>query len=79
MRAAHIFFLSVTIFGIVVFFFLTFFVEAFSDSTGRTVLGIAALATLALVYYFAISNEEEIIRISQLKTFSERIKGLFGK
>lgn len=79
MRCAHIFFLLVAIFGVFVFFFLSSFVEAFADSGGRIVLGIAVLVALAFVYYFATSNEEELIRISKLATFSEQIKSLFSK
>lgn len=79
MRGAHIFFLLMSIFGVFAFVFLAYFVEAFADSSGRIVLGIAILVVMVFVYYFATSNEEKLIRISKLTTVSEQIKSLFGK
>jgi len=79
MRGAHVFFLLMSVLAVVAFFFLASFVEAFADSSGRIVLGIAIFIAMGFVYYFATSNEEKLIRTSKLTTFSEQMKSLFGK
>jgi hypothetical protein len=77
MRVAHIFFVTTASLSVAVFVFLIYYVEAFSEFSGRIVLGIAVLCVLGFIYFFAISNEKELLRISKITTFSEQIKSLF--